>query len=64
MVDDKLRILAAMKNVWKERLTTVFPRQGHYALDPKTVAENPPADVTVERISDLINYGLPALLNR
>jgi FMN phosphatase YigB (HAD superfamily) len=64
MVDDKLRILAAMKRVLKERLTTVFPRQGHYALDPKTVAENPPADVSVECISDLINYDLPALLNR
>jgi FMN phosphatase YigB (HAD superfamily) len=38
MVDDKLRILAAMKEIWKDRLTTVFPRQGHYALDPANIA--------------------------
>jgi len=33
VVDDKLRILAAMKQAWGGRLTTVFPRQGHYAFD-------------------------------
>lgn len=54
MVDDKLRILSAMKNVWGDRLMTVFPRQGHYALDPKVLASYPPADLTVERIGDLI----------
>lgn len=53
MVDDKLRILAAMKQVWGERLTTVFVRQGHYAHDPGIV-EFPPADIAVERIADLI----------
>jgi FMN phosphatase YigB (HAD superfamily) len=58
MVDDKLRILAAMKNVWGDRLTTVFPRQGHYALNPETVAAYPAADITVERIGDLVNYDL------
>ena len=58
MVDDKLRILAAMKNIWRERLTTVFPRQGHYAFDAKAVATYPPADLTVERIGDLVNYDL------
>jgi len=62
MVDDKLRILAAMKNLWRERLTTVFPRQGHYALDPKTIATYPQADFTVERIGELVDYDLPALL--
>lgn len=62
MVDDKLRILAAMKMVQRDRLTTVFPRQGHYALDPKNIAAYPPADITVERIGDLVDYGLPALL--
>jgi FMN phosphatase YigB (HAD superfamily) len=56
MVDDKLRILAAMKEVWRERLTTIFPRQGHYALDPKNIAAFPAADVTVERIGDLVTY--------
>jgi len=62
MVDDKLRILAAMKKIQRDRLTTVFPRQGHYALDAKAIAAYPPADITVERIGDLVNYDLPALL--
>ena len=64
MVDDKLRILAAMKKVWRDRLTTVWPRQGHYALDPQAIATYPPADFTLERIGDLVNYDLPVLLNR
>jgi FMN phosphatase YigB (HAD superfamily) len=63
MVDDKLRILAAMKKIWRERLTTVFPRQGHYALDAKAIAAYPSADITVERIGDLINYSLADLLS-
>jgi FMN phosphatase YigB (HAD superfamily) len=54
LVDDKLRILSAVKNVWGERVTTVFPKQGHYANDPKLVAEFPPADVSVERIGALL----------
>jgi FMN phosphatase YigB (HAD superfamily) len=62
MVDDKLRILTAMKKIWGERLTTVFPRQGHYALDPKEIAANPPADVTIERIGELAELDLAALL--
>jgi len=62
MVDDKLRILAAMKKILGKRLTTVFPRQGQYALDPRNVAAQPPADITVERIGDLINFDLPVLL--
>jgi len=61
MVDDKLRILAAMKKIWGDRLTTIFPRQGHYAFDPKQLT-CPPADITVQRIGDLINFDLPALL--
>jgi FMN phosphatase YigB (HAD superfamily) len=61
MVDDKLRILAAMKEIWGPRLTTVFPRQGHYALDPAVTTKYPPADVTVERIGDLLSYDLPTL---
>ena len=63
MVDDKLRILAEMKAIWKERLTTIFPRQGQYALDPENIAAYAPPDITVERIGDLIDYDLPALLN-
>jgi FMN phosphatase YigB (HAD superfamily) len=55
LIDDKLRILAETKKVWGDRLTTVFPRQGHYAHDPKFVDAYPPADITVERIGDLID---------
>jgi hypothetical protein len=62
MVDDKLRILAAMKKIWGDRLTTIFPRQGHYALDPRNIAAYPPADITLERIGDLVNHDLPVLL--
>jgi FMN phosphatase YigB (HAD superfamily) len=62
LVDDKLRILAAVKKVWGSRLTTVFPRQGHYALDPLALATYPSADITVERIGDLVQYDLPELL--
>jgi FMN phosphatase YigB (HAD superfamily) len=62
MVDDKLRILAAMHKIWGGRLTTVWPRQGHYALDPQAKAMYPPADFTIERIADLVTYSLPALL--
>ena len=61
MVDDKLRILAAMKQAWGRRVTTVFPRQGHYALDPAETAKYPPADVTIERIGGLLDYDLAAL---
>jgi FMN phosphatase YigB (HAD superfamily) len=53
MVDDKLRILAAMKQVWKERLQTVWVVQGHYATDPDVVNRYPPADLRIERIADL-----------
>jgi FMN phosphatase YigB (HAD superfamily) len=62
MVDDKLRILAAMKKVWGDRLMTVFPRQGHYALDPKSIAAYPAADLSVERIGDLGSCDLSTLV--
>jgi len=62
VVDDKLRILAAMKERLHERLTTVFPRQGHYAFDPINVAGYPSADLTVERIGDLADFDVPKLL--
>jgi FMN phosphatase YigB (HAD superfamily) len=61
IIDDKLRILAAMKKQWGDRVTTIFPRQGHYALDPKNVSTYPPADITIERIGDLVNCDLTAL---
>jgi FMN phosphatase YigB (HAD superfamily) len=53
LIDDKIRILTAIKKIWGQRVTTVFPRQGHYALDAKLVAGFPPADITVERIGEL-----------
>ncbi len=64
MIDDKIRILNAVKRVWGERVTTVFPRQGRYATDPKLSAEYPPADITVERIGDLLKHDLAALARR
>jgi FMN phosphatase YigB (HAD superfamily) len=62
LIDDKLRILTAVKKIWGQRVTTVFPKQGHYAHDAQLVASLPPADLTVERIGDLLSYGLPNFL--
>jgi FMN phosphatase YigB (HAD superfamily) len=62
MVDDKLRILDAMRSAWGRRLTTVFPRQGHYALDADLCARYAPADVTVDRIGDLAGFSLADFL--
>jgi FMN phosphatase YigB (HAD superfamily) len=61
MVDDKLRLLARMKAQWNERLTTVFPRQGHYALDPGNLRRYPAADLTLERIGDLLSHDATSL---
>jgi FMN phosphatase YigB (HAD superfamily) len=61
MVDDKLRILAAMKAIWKERLKTVFPRQGHYAHDPAALTTYPAADLTIEHIGELATMSLGAI---
>ncbi len=61
LVDDKLRILDAVKRVWAERVTTVFPRQGHYAKDPREISRYPPADIAIERIGDLLGYDLDTL---
>ena len=61
MVDDKLRILDAVKRVWGPRVTTILVRQGHYALDPEILATYPAADVSIERIGDLLNHDLQAL---
>ena len=62
LIDDKLRILTAVKTAWGRRVTTVFPRQGHYAVDPKNLSLYPPADITISRIGELVNYDLAALL--
>jgi FMN phosphatase YigB (HAD superfamily) len=62
LIDDKLRILSAVKERWGARVTTVFPRQGHYAHDVQALATYPPADVRIERIGELLRYDLAALL--
>jgi hypothetical protein len=58
MVDDKANLLAAMKSVLGARLTTVFVRQGHYALDPESKSVAPAPDLVIERIADLMKYKL------
>jgi FMN phosphatase YigB (HAD superfamily) len=64
LIDDKLRILTAIKKIWGNRVTTVFPRQGHYANDAKAIAEFPPADITIARIGELLNYDLKAIMQQ
>jgi len=61
LVDDKIRILTAIKKIWGNRLTTIFPRQGHFA-HAEEVSSYPPADVTIERIDELAEYDLRALI--
>ena len=60
LVEDKLRILAAVKQAWGARVSTVFVRQGQYARDPQVLAAYPPADMAVDRIADLLQLELPA----
>jgi FMN phosphatase YigB (HAD superfamily) len=62
LVDDKLRILSAVKRTWGARVRTVFVRQGHYARAPE-VARYPPADVTIDRIGNLLEYDIATLLD-
>ncbi len=62
MVDDKPRILGAIKKIWRERVTTVFPKQGHYANDPMIPANLPYADIQIPTIGDLLDYNLAAFL--
>ena len=64
LIDDKLHILAAVKKIWGERVTTVFAKQGHYAFDPKILAENPPADIELAKIGDLLNSDLATILKK
>lgn len=61
MIDDKLRILTAIKNVWGARVTTVFPKQGHYAHDPQVLTTFPPADVSIDRIGELLIHDMQKL---
>ena len=64
LVDDKPRILAAVKEIWGNRVTTVLPLQGQYAHDAQVVASLPPADLTVERIGELLAYDFPTLVKK
>jgi hypothetical protein len=61
-VDDKLRLLTAIKQHWKKRVTTIFVRQGHYATDPNTIADYPPADISLEQIGELLHYEVDTFL--
>jgi hypothetical protein len=61
LIDDKLRILSAVKAIWASRVTTVFPCQGHYAKDRQILARFPPADVTITSIGDMLQQDLSAL---
>jgi FMN phosphatase YigB (HAD superfamily) len=62
MIDDKLRILTKVKEIWRERVTTILPRQGHYANDPSIIATYPPADIQAGKIGDLLDYDFSAFL--
>jgi hypothetical protein len=62
VIDDKLRILAAIKAAWKSRVTTVFVRQGHYALDQAALAQYPAADLSLNRIGGMLEVDWAALL--
>ena len=62
LVDDKLRILATIKETWRKKVTTVFPQQGHYATDPAVLKKYPPADISIPRIGEMLDYDLPTLL--
>ena len=61
LIDDKLKLLDTVKRAWGDNVTTVFPKQGHYANDPKTLASQPPADIAVDRIADLMDHDFSAL---
>ena len=61
LIDDKERILDAVKNIWGEKLVSMFPRQGHYAHDPENAGKYRKPDVTVERIGDLMEMDIGAL---
>ena len=57
LVDDKLRILSAVKQVWGSLVTTVFPRQGHYAKDPGILAKYPPPDISIGSRAEVEVFG-------
>lgn len=61
LLDDKLSLLDVVKKAWGDRVTTIFPRQGHYANDAKVLACSKPADIEIERVADLMDHDFSAL---
>src|SRR5262249_19174655 len=64
LIDDKLRILSAVKTAWGDAVTTVFPRQGHYALDPGETAKYPTADIELDGIGELLRHDISSFPER
>lgn len=64
LVDDKIRILSEIKTMWGDKITTIFPKQGHYALDEKEVAKYPKADISIERIGDILELNKQSFLSQ
>jgi hypothetical protein len=64
LIDDKIRILTAIKRSWGERVTTVFPKQGHYAMDEKEVAKYPDADIAIDTIGDILSLEIDKLVGK
>jgi hypothetical protein len=64
MVDDKLRLLQAIKDTWQDRVTTIFVKQGHYARDKKAIAQYRPADITIRRIGDMLDMKRTAFIGK
>ena len=60
LIDDKARILAAVKAIWGDRVTTVFPKQGHYALQ-EPPRDGTSVDMAIDRIGDLLGHDLSKL---
>ena len=63
LIDDKPRILSAVKTAWGKRVTTVLPRQGQFANAADASSFQPP-DLMIERIGDLLDCDLPTLLGQ
>jgi FMN phosphatase YigB (HAD superfamily) len=63
LIDDKVRILSAVKTTWADAVTTIFPKQGHYAFDATEVSRYPPPDLQLDAIGDLLRYNLSSFLN-
>jgi hypothetical protein len=64
LIDDKIRILTAIKRSWGERVTTVFPKQGHYAMDENEVAKYPDADIAIDTIGDILSLEIDKLVGK